>query len=70
MKITIKVESQVPYTDVLCGEELIINAEELHAAKFDLAGREIAKMESRVHQAVADEMAKRGIKLGADGLHC
>lgn len=70
MKVTIKVQDSVPYTDIVVVAEAGIDAEELDSYKN--AGLALCalviKLRREIKQRVEEEMKARNIVLGSDGL--
>jgi len=65
MKITIKITEYVPYTTTKVVSEASISAEEIDQ---DVLGETVKRLRADVDRRVAEEMERRGIVLGADGL--
>jgi len=68
MKITIKITEHVPYTTTEAVSEASISAEEIDQARFDVLGETVKRLNADVDRRVAEEMERRGIVLGEDGL--
>lgn len=68
MKITIKITECVPYTTVEAVAEVSISAEEIDQARFDVLGETVKRLRADVNRRITEEMERRGIVLGADGL--
>jgi hypothetical protein len=68
MKITITITEYVPYTTAKAVAEASISAEEIDQARFDVLGETVKRLRADVDRRVAEEMERRGIVLGEDGL--